>query len=89
MECIVQYLDDLEDLLFAGALLAERARRVLRAFFIGLLVLALLSGAVLLAFAKPPLAIAAASLLTVAMLYRAAVHHPRRAELRSATRPLS
>ena len=89
MECIVQYLDDLEDLLFAGALLAERARRVLRAFFIGLLVLAMLSGAVLLALVKPPLAIAAASLLTVAMLYRAAVHHPRRAELRSATRSLS
>ena len=32
MECLVQYLDDLEDLLFAVALKAERIRQVVRFF---------------------------------------------------------
>lgn len=76
MECIAQYLDDLEDLIYAFALKWERIQRVARfALFV------LTSGlfqivAVTLALINPPLATAVASLLLVTLLYRGAVGFP-------------
>ncbi len=73
MECIVQYLDDLEDLFYAFALVWERIRTALRfALFIAASV-SFQSMGVLLALSSPPLAIAAVAVLLVWLLYRGAV----------------
>lgn len=76
MECIIQYLDDLEDLFYAAALRFERIRRGLTIVVLTILALALQAGTFLLAVVQPPLALAVASLLSVGMLYRAAVYRP-------------
>lgn len=75
MERFVQYLDDIEDLVYAVALLAERIRQAARflAFLSASLCLQVLG--ILLALASPPLAVAAASLLLVGMLYRGVVYN--------------
>lgn len=75
MERFAQYLDDIEDLFFVVALLAERIRQAARflAFVSASLCLQVLG--VLLALASPPLAVAAASLLLVGMLYRGVVYN--------------
>ena len=70
MERLVQYLDDLEDIYFATALIMERVRRgaqicLLVAVSLGVQVLG-----VLLALASPPLALATICLTVVGMLYR-------------------
>ena len=77
MERIVQYLDDLEDLIYAVALIAERLRRVLRKIVIVLLAAGTLAFGFLLALTQPPLALAAVALLMVTALYRAAVGNAR------------
>jgi hypothetical protein len=75
MERFVQYLDDLEDIIYLIASLAERFRQVLRfAAFVSASVILQALG-ILLALTSPPLAVAAASLLMVGMLYRAVVHN--------------
>ena len=81
MECLIQYLDELEDYFYAMALLRERILRALKTAVI-LVVAALcqISG-VLLALSQPPLALAVVCLAMVGMLYRAvttgaAVTHP-------------
>ncbi len=73
MECLVQYLDDLEDLIFAVALKAERIRQVVRFFLFMLTAVALQVLGVVVALENPPLALAAVALLLVGMLYRAAI----------------
>ena len=77
MERIVQYLDDLEDLVYAVALTAERLRRALRRVVTAFLALGMLALGLLLALSQPPLAVAAVSLLMVTALYRAAVGNTR------------
>ena len=74
MECLLQYLDDLDD--FAGmvALGAERILAFLKAIAMLSLALGLQGCAVMLAIAQPPLALGGASLLCVALLYRAVVN---------------
>ena len=75
MELIVQYLDDLEDLIYAFALKWERIRRVLRfAIFITASVSMQFLG-VFLALSIPAIAVATASLLLVGLLYRGAVFY--------------
>jgi hypothetical protein len=75
MELFVQYLDDLEDLIYACALLAERIRQAARfILFISASVSIQILG-VFLALANPPMAVAAASLLLVGMLYRGVVYN--------------
>lgn len=78
MERIVQYLDDLEDLVYAVALIAERLRRALRRIATAFLALGMLAVGFLLALSQPPLALATVALLMVAALYRAAVGNARR-----------
>jgi hypothetical protein len=70
MECLLQYLDDLEDFVFAVALLAERIRRAGQTLLIVALSLVVQLLGITLALSRPPLAIAAVSLITVGMLYR-------------------
>lgn len=73
MERFAQYLDDIEDLIYALALMAERIGQAARflAFVCASLGLQVLG--IILALASPPLAVAAASLLLVGMLYRSVV----------------
>jgi hypothetical protein len=74
MEVIIQYLDDLEDLIYALALKWERIRRFVRcALFIATSLSFQLFG-IFLALFSPPLAVAVAALLLVGMLYRGAVY---------------
>ncbi|MEJ2172411.1 MAG: hypothetical protein ACO22K_04610 [Woeseiaceae bacterium] len=70
MERLLQILDDCDDLIGSVGLVGERVRK-------GLLLLTIVSasltvqvGGVLLAFRHPPLALAFALLLFVALLYR-------------------
>ncbi len=83
MERLAQYLDDLEDILFAIAFSGEQLRRALRALLLLSLWITLTVLGVLLALGQPPLALAAVTLLLVTSLYRAAVSSPRRAAARS------
>jgi hypothetical protein len=70
MERLLQYLDDLDDLLSMIGLLAERIRHTaLTLMFLGFSLLVQLGG-VLLALRHPPLALAAALLMFVTLLYR-------------------
>ncbi len=73
MERFVQWLDDIEDLVYAVLLTRETIRRRLKAVFYAIAALALLGASVLLALASPPIAVAAGSLLLVTILYRGAV----------------
>ena len=65
MERFLQYLDDLEDLIYAAPLIAEQFRRAVQRilFFLGSILLQV--GCVILALNHPPLALA------VSLSYRA------------------
>jgi len=71
MECLVQYLDDLEDLFYAVALKAERIRQAIQFFLLMAASAALQVLGILIALWNPPLAVAVVSLLLVGMLFRA------------------
>ena len=79
MECLLQYLDDLDDLYAAFGLVWERLRRLLLRMIAALLVLSVAAGAVALAQSHPPIALATSTMLFVALLYRAATAIPARA----------
>jgi hypothetical protein len=83
MEIVLQWLDDLDDLIAAIGLVGERIRKFLLAA--SLLAMSLLAqiGGVLLALRHPPLAMATAMLLFVTLLYRA-VTGPRAADVHTA-----
>jgi hypothetical protein len=73
MECFLQYLDDMEDFVYAVALIWERIRTKIRfTVFVAASATCQVLG-VLLALTNPPLAMATASLLLVALLYHGAV----------------
>ena len=74
MERLLQYLDDIEDLVYAVALRSERIMQALR--FVAFMLTAVTAQAlcIMLAIASPPLAVATASILVVTMLYRSAVN---------------
>ncbi len=69
MERIAQYLDELEDLVYAFFIVKERLLRVLRVVLMMVTSLLLQALGVLLALSQPPLALAAVSLMVVGMLY--------------------
>jgi hypothetical protein len=73
MECLIQYLDDIEDAIYAVVFLGERLRRGLRTLFVVVASVALQCLGIFLALTSPPLALAAVSLLTVGYLYRSTV----------------
>lgn len=72
MERFLLYLDDLEDMVFAFALVGERIRRIV--YIAAFLAVALLTQAavVLLAVHNPPIGAGLGALLTVLVLYRSA-----------------
>ena len=77
MECLLQYLDDLDDFFFAVALAGERIRRVCR-FLLSLSAVILVQGlGIYLAISHPPMAVAAGSLVMVLALYHGVVGHGR------------
>jgi hypothetical protein len=70
LERLLQYLDEFDDLVSIFGLLAERIRNAaLTLMFLGISLLVQLGG-VLLALRHPPLALAAALLMFVTLLYR-------------------
>jgi len=72
MEVFLLYLDDIEDAIFAVALVAERIRRLLTILvFCGAAVL-IQALAIQLALREPALGAGVAALLTVVVLYRSA-----------------
>ncbi len=71
MERLIQYLDDLEDIYFATALLMERIRYAAQIGLLLAISFAVQVLGVLLALSRPPLALAVVSLTVVGMLYRA------------------
>ena len=70
MERILQWLDDLDDLLGTVGLLAERLRRALLSFARLLILLSVAACGILAALREPPLGLAVAILLFVFLLYR-------------------
>jgi hypothetical protein len=70
LERLIQYLDEFDDLLSTFGLLAERIRNTVLAFMFLGFALFLQLGGILLALRHPPLALAAALLMFVSLLYR-------------------
>ncbi len=69
MERLVQWLDDLDDLVYMVGLVGERFRRGLRSLLMTGFLLTIQIGGVLLALWHPPLAMATAMLLFVSLFY--------------------
>lgn len=70
MECLLQYLDDLDDLFGALGLVWERLRRALLSIVYSAMVLTVAAAGVVLALLHPPLALATSTMLFVILLYR-------------------
>jgi hypothetical protein len=78
MERLLLCWDDLDDFIGVLGLIAERIRRVSILAVTFLAFAALLSAGIWAAFAKPPLALAIATLLGVALMYRSVTAPVRR-----------
>ncbi len=70
MECLLQYLDDLDDLYGAFGLVWERLRQAAIHLITLVLLLAGGVGGVVLALVHPPVALATGIVLFVILLYR-------------------
>ena len=70
MERVLQYWDDLDDLVGALYLYYERIRRIVLFTLYSLVISLLQIGGILLALEQPPLAMAAATILIVTLMYR-------------------
>ena len=69
MERLLQYLDDMDDFVYAIALTWERVRSLCK-FMLSVLLMATMQAlGIYAAVTNPPLAVAGASLLAVALLY--------------------
>jgi len=73
VERFLQYLDDLEDLIYVIPLIAEQLRRAIQRIFFLLGAICLQLAGVVLALNHPPLALAIVALLVVGLLLRAVV----------------
>lgn len=73
MECLIQYLDDMEDAVYAFLLLGERVRRAARSLFVFSALLLVQVGGIALALHWPPVALGLVALLAVGTLYRSTV----------------
>jgi hypothetical protein len=78
MERLVQWLDDLDDLVYMAGLASESFRRGLRSLLMASFLLTIQIGGVLLALRHPPLAMATAMLLFVSLFYHSVTssHQP-------------
>ena len=70
MECLLQYLDNLDDLYGVAGLLWERVRRALFMLFAALMVFVVAGAGIWLALQHPPVAAATSTVLFVTLLYR-------------------
>jgi hypothetical protein len=70
MECLLQYLDDIDDLVGICGLVYERLRRLFLTLAVLLVSSALIVSGILLALVHPPMALATSILLFVTLLYR-------------------
>lgn len=73
MERLIQYLDDLEDLIYAAPLIAEQLRRAAKRIIFLLASIGMQVAGVILALHQPPLALAIVVLMLVGLLHRAVV----------------
>ena len=80
MERLLQYLDDLDDFVYAIALTWERIRTLFGLVATSALTVAVMALGIYAAIEKPPMAVAIAALLAVSLLYRAAVAGTRDAK---------
>ncbi len=76
MECLLQYLDDLDDLYGAVGLVWEKMRRTLLKMISLAMILAVAASGFLFALAHPPIALATSTLLFVTLLYRSVTGTP-------------
>tara|TARA_R110000782_G_scaffold39383_8_gene91533 strand:- start:3531 stop:3776 length:246 start_codon:yes stop_codon:yes gene_type:complete len=70
VECILQYLDDLDDLYGMAGLIVERIRRLAILAITCLLLACGAAAGVWIAAVHPPMAVASSILLFVTLLYR-------------------
>ena len=73
VERLLQYLDVLDDLIYAAPLIAEQLRRAIQRILFLLVSICLQIAGVVLALNHPPLALAIITLLLVGLLHRAVV----------------
>lgn len=71
MERLLQYMDDIDDVIGAFGLVYERLRRIVMTIVTLLVFGASISSGILLAIWHPPIALATCLLLFVTLLYRA------------------
>ena len=76
MERILQYFDDIDDLVGAAGLLIEKLRSLALTALLVLLTVLACTGGIALALTEPRLALATALLLFVTLLYRAVTEPP-------------
>jgi len=78
MERLLQWLDDLDDLVYMAGPVGEGFRRALKSLLMTGFVLSVQIAGVLLALRHPPLAMAMATLLFVSLLYHSVTssHQP-------------
>jgi len=70
MECLLQYLDNLDDLYGVAGLLWERVRRALFMLLAALMIFVVAGSGMWLALQHPPVAAATSTVLFVILLYR-------------------
>jgi len=70
MERLIQYLDELDDLIGMIGLVTERIRSLLLALLLCVSLVAVAMPGVWLALVNPPLALASSTILFVTLLYR-------------------
>lgn len=70
MECLLQYLDDLDDLYGTFGLVWEKLRRITLKLISLAMVMAVAACGISLALAHPPIALATSTALFVTLLYR-------------------
>ena len=70
MECLLQYLDDLDDLFGIAGLVWEKLRRGLLKLLATLMTTVVAAAGIWLALLHPPIALATSTVLFVILLYR-------------------
>ena len=70
MECLLQYLDDLDDLFGAVGLVWERLRRAILNLLAVIMTTVVAAAGMWLALLHPPIALATSTVLFVILLYR-------------------
>jgi hypothetical protein len=73
VERLIQYLDELEDLIYATPLIAEQLRRAAQRILFLVTSVILQTAVIALALKHPPLALGVATLLVVGLLLRAVI----------------